>query len=668
MDHRLRRMSHESRIESIRYQHRLRKITHKSKIESAAHLKRFCSAPCLVEAMHWPAPEMAAAAMTGVPLPLQARGMMEPWMVADDTINAWLSEMNLPTKQKLTSMTAEQRGRVVLGCYHKYLAGALQNPEAYLCGAINRELTGCFGPMKSAGTASTRSPYQGGAYAPPQTSACPAPTTCSRPPASPQQGAPPRPSWVVQAWELHARPKELFRFLGRFLPTGTLSLIADLPGNIQYNMLLMMILADRAHHEPVGFLQYLLKQYTSLPAPAASLYSSTASVSSAANRRKIIVLSFGLTAALEWPAIDIALNIAKDEMNESFQVVGKYSFVSQCVWKEVLDDFFASVSGPKVEPVLLEDAVSYINANGLAWKATGATIFALIHIPKPEPSNVPGLSAAPSYHGHTSASVWQTFAALRSLEKFTATICVAAFLPPSVSGPDASFFDVLFGPHATLPAVNTQVPQAPWPVRCVPRAAGARQIRRPIVQASLPVEDFNVALRGAFDGAAAVTKHLPPVSLLEALFDVDEPSRATPEMKEAGELVRRGPASGDQAGSLLLLSREHLCAVCGLDDWKLCGFWNARMPCSQHVNAVTGQPAAAGSRESVPCGAARWCPQCVYFYETLTDCVSPWLISNAVLAVLQALAVEDVDSRLMSVKAFPDHQCGQSCTGFSYSG
>lgn len=588
-------------------------------------------------------------------------------MVSDAVVNEWLSPMSLSTKEHLCKLPPDVRQKVAISVYMRQQSHGVQNPEAYLNGAIRKEREGNnFGPSAASSDKPQmpRGPY-GAAGSSQQPGQFSVGFVQARPPASPQQAPPPRPAWVLQAWELHVRQKEFFRFLSRHLPAEAFTILGELPGAIQYNMLITLLLSDRAHHEPLVFLKWMVCQYKSLPMHVSSPGSIASAESDPMSKRKIIVLSFGLSAALEWPAIDLGVQFANEGLTDTFEIVRKYSFVSQCVWKEVLDDFFSSVNGVKVEPVCLEESVSFINSNALAWKASGATILALIHVPKPEASDVPALSAAPSFHGRNSGAVWHTFAALRSLEKFVHSICVAAFLPPSVGVADASFFDVLFGSFNLVPAVSFQLPQQPWQARCVPRHLSARQMKRPIVQPTMPLEDFNVSLRGAFQETATTPSYLPPLSLLEELFDADDPAAARAEAKAAGELVRLG-AAPDASAPLMLLPRGHLAAVCGLADWKVCQFWGARMPCSKYVNSITGQAAAAGGRESVPCGMARWCPPCTYFYEALNDCPSPYLISNTVMAILQALVADSVPP--MSVRRFPEHRCSESCAGFSFTG
>jgi len=83
------------------------------------------------------------------------------------------------------------------------------------------------------------------------------------------------------------------------------------------------------------------------------------------------------------------------------------------------------------------------------------------------------------------------------------------------------------------------------------------------------------------------------------------------------------------------------------------------------VNTVTGQPMAPGGAECVNCGQGRWCPNCSYFYEALTETVNPYQVSNGVLAVLQALCAAPGDVPLFTTSRLPEHVCGAQCNGFS---
>ena len=68
----------------------------------------------------------------------------------------------------------------------------------------------------------------------------------------------------------------------------------------------------------------------------------------------------------------------------------------------------------------------------------------------------------------------------------------------------------------------------------------------------------------------------------------------------------------------------------GVRDFKLLDHWAARMPCSKYINTITGQPTVQGRPESVICVHGRWCPNCGYFYEVLTECANPHLVTRGV--------------------------------------
>ena len=595
-------------------------------------------------------------------------GAPQPWMVADPAVNQWLNEVCCPgTKNNLAMLSVELRNKVCISVYMRASSNSPpHNIEAYLNGAINKEKNSFYGAAPQVDPSKGSGPYAG---VPQRTSAqSPVPVVQGRPPASPQHSAlPSRPLWVMQAWAQHQRQKEFFRFLSRHLPAGCLNIIQGLPGQMQHTVLVAMILADRAHTEPAGFLQWMVDQYRQLPPIVqGGVPSSSASDSDVSTRQRLIVLSFGLTSALEWPAVDYALTMAKEVLEQTFHVVHKYSFSSQCMWKEVLDDYFANVTGARVEPVLLEDAESFVTARACQWRASGCSILALLHLPVSEPSSVPAITAAPGYHGQRSAALWLTFNALRALQTFFPDIGVATFHPPPFAAKDVQFFDDLFGkPLDFSLGANLRVPLQPWAVRCMPVAREPRVIKRPMDGSSTKLGDYHSRLHGAFDEKHVLSAVLPSLATLEAFLDCDPPDAAGSELKAAGELVSRGPA-GD--ARVALLTREHLAAVCGVTEWKFCEFWEARLPCAKWVNSFTGQPATAGSAESVKCGEGRWCPPCSYFYEALTECPSPYLLASGVLALLEAIVSESSGKNLFSVNRLPAHACNGQCTGFSIAG
>ena len=65
------------------------------------------------------------------------------------------------------------------------------------------------------------------------------------------------------------------------------------------------------------------------------------------------------------------------------------------------------------------------------------------------------------------------------------------------------------------------------------------------------------------------------------------------------------------------------------------------------------------------CGHGRWCPNCCYFYEALTECANPHLVRNGVMVLLQQLAASTPDASLFDVNRLPEHLCTDNCTGFA---
>ena len=104
----------------------------------------------------------------------------------------------------------------------------------------------------------------------------------------------------------------------------------------------------------------------------------------------------------------------------------------------------------------------------------------------------------------------------------------------------------------------------------------------------------------------------------------------------------------------------------GMRDFKLLDHWAARMPCSKYINTITGQPTVQGRPESVICVHGRWCPNCGYFYEVLTECANPHLVTRGVLTLLQTLCAPRGETPLFATSRLPEHMCGGHCTGFPF--
>ena len=186
--------------------------------------------------------------------------------------------------------------------------------------------------------------------------------------------------------------------------------------------------------------------------------------------------------------------------------------------------------------------------------------------------------------------------------------------------------------------------------------------QRPFRVDGIQVEDIHPKLLGALQADQTLTGKLPSLPTLESWLDSDPGSAEHRDGKEAAAFVIMRQASGDCPK---FLSREHLAALCGVTDFRWVELWHSRMPCSKFVNTVTGQPMAPGGPECVNCGQGRWCPNCSYFYEALTETVNPYQVSNGVLGVLQALCAAPGDVPLFTTSRLPEHVCGAQCNGFS---
>jgi hypothetical protein len=135
--------------------------------------------------------------------------------------------------------------------------------------------------------------------------------------------------------------------------------------------------------------------------------------------------------------------------------------------------------------------------------------------------------------------------------------------------------------------------------------------------------------------------------------------------QEAAALMMRQPTNAQGSQPSMLLSREHLASLFGVREFKWMEHWAARMPCSKYINTITGQPTLPGRPECVACGQGRWCPNCGYYYEALTECVNPHLVTKGVLTLLQVLCAPRTETPLFPTSRLPDHACGGHCTGFA---
>ena len=587
----------------------------------------------------------------------------QPWMVQDPTVNQWLDVIcSVGTKRKLENLEADLRAKVCASVYTRCLNNPPMNPEAYLNGAINQELRNNFGPAHHAVDPSKA---HLGPYAPQQ----------GRPPASPQQAPshvqsrpsapgqavsrPPRPGWVEEAFALRGNTREFMRFLSRHLPAGALEKISTLPGQLQHQVLVAMILLDAGSTAPVQFLENCVEQFRSFPQRLSHTPSLSTSDFDAIGRRKLLILGFGNSTGLEWPAVDVAIQIAKEQFKETFQIVQRCSFVSQNEWKEVFEEICVNMNGSAIEFCPLEDALTFVQQRVSMWKAAGCTLLALIHIPKPEHSTVPPISAAPGYHSRASGSLWSSINVVKSMNTFFPEICVVAFQPASCSRPDTEFFDNIFGKSFELQ--DLRLPTDSWVLRCQPVCPNPVFCQRPFRGDGIKMEDIHQKLLGALDPSQTCPAKLPSLPALESWLDSDPGSAEHRDGKESADLAMR-----QQGGAFsMFLSREQLAAICGVQDFRWIELWQSRMPCSKFVNTVTGQPSAPGCAECVSCGQGRWCPNCSYYYEALTETVNPYQVSNGVVAVLQALSAPPGDVPLFATSRLPEHLCGGQCPGFT---
>jgi hypothetical protein len=277
-------------------------------------------------------------------------------------------------------------------------------------------------------------------------------------------------------------------------------------------------------------------------------------------------------------------------------------------------------------------------------------------------SAVPGFSAAPGYHGSASNIVWLSFNALSKVQTFMPELCVALFQPQCSSKADTDYFDTIFG--KAMEVDSLRLPTEPWSLRCQPLGTNAKVYTRPFNadMGNIKVEDFHPTLQGAFSCDGAAPTKLPSLAAVEIFLDADPNTAEARDGKEAAALIMRQPCSGAHP---VLLSREHLAALFGVREFKWIDHWTGRMPCSKYINTITGQPTLPGRPECVVCGHGRWCPNCGYFYEALTECVNPHLVTKGVLTLLQVLCGPRADTALFSTRRLPDHICSGQCTGFA---
>ena len=569
--------------------------------------------------------------------------------------------MSESTKANLERCPADLRAKVTASVYTRSLAGSLLNPEAYLNGAIIREMREGQSKMVVAPSHGHQaSPYSGGPpRSQPTCGYVPAPAL-GRPVASPQQQVArvPRPPWVEEAWALRSSERSFFRFLARVLPHGTLEKIAELPGQLQQQVLVAMILFD-ATANPGPFLDQCVERFKTFPAPRVPLpMSSGSSEASEESRRKLLILSFGVSTGLEWAAVDVAIQLAKENFAQQFEVIQRCAFVAQNFAKEVFEEICVQMVGPSIELVPLEEAIPYVQSNVAQWKARGCTLLALVHVPKAETSAVPVCSAAPGYHGFASSNIWMSFNALSKVKTFMPELCVALFQPPCSAKADVDYFDTIFGHSKEVDSLR--LPMEPWTLRCQPLGTNTKVITRPFNAdtGKIKAEEFHPDLQGAFSCDGASPAKLPSLPALESFLD-DVEARVG---QEAAVLLMRQPTN---AQSFVLLSREHLASLFGVREFKWMEHWAARMPCSKYINTITGQPTLPGRPECVACGQGRWCPNCGYYYEALTECVNPHLVTKGVLILLQVLCGPRTETPLFQTSRLPDHACGGHCTGFA---
>ena len=591
--------------------------------------------------------------------------MVHGWMVPDPAINNWLDSMSDSTKTNLERCPAELRAKVTASVYtrtHSTLAP--QNPEAYLNGAIHREMREGAGKIVGAPNhGNLASPYSGGPpRSQPSCGYVPAPAL-GRPPASPQQQAArvPRPSWVEEAWALRTSERLFFRFLARNLPQGTLEKVAELPGQLQQQVLVAMILLD-ATANPGPFLDQCVERFKTFPAHRLPLsMSSCSSEASEESRRKLLILSFGISTGLEFAAVDVAIQLAKENFAQQFEVIQRCAFVAQHFAKEVFEEICVQMVGPPIELLPLEEAIPYVLSNVASWKARGLTLLALVHVPRAEMSAVPLCSAAPGYHGSASSNIWMSFNALSKVKTFMPEMCVALFQPPCSSKADMDYFDTIFG--KAMEVDSLRLPTEPWSLRCQPLGTNTKVITRQFIAdtGKIKAEEFHPKLQGAFSCDGASPARLPSLAALEILLD-DVEAR---DGQEAAALVMRQPLNAQGSQPSMLLSREHLASLFGVREFKWMEHWAARMPCSKYINTITGQPTQPGRPECVACGQGRWCPNCGYYYEALTECVNPHLVTKGVLTLLQVLCAPRTETPLFPTSRLPDHTCGGHCTGFA---
>lgn len=588
-------------------------------------------------------------------------------MTDDPTINNWLDSFaSYGTKNNLASTPPDVRNKVCVSVYSRSQTTALQNVEAYLNGALNKEKNQLYGPAggRAGEPPKQFSPY--GGRPPPDPITGMAGTGMSRPIATPQQVPQlcPRPLWVLEAWQLHNKPREFMRMVSRYLPGSALAIVAPLPGQLQHMVLVAMLLFDAAHGDPTGFLNKCVEQVRSLPAVISSTPSSQASSEcDGDSRRKLVILSFGLTQALEWPAVEVAFQLAKDNLQANFEITARCSFHAQCAWKEVIEEMIVNLAGVPVEFACLEEAVTFVQGRALQWKASGSMVLALLHVPVAQASSTPPTTAAPGYHGSQSGGLWHALAAMRSIQNIFPEICVATFVPPRCSKADLDFFDSCFGKTLDLTeTLNWRLPLQPWEVRVLPCPTPIKFASRPLYPEKVSLSDFNPLLHGAFVSEKQLSVELPLLDAVELFCDSDPTSFEAQKLQNSVTLVMRHPRSG---GDVVMLPRSHLAAVCGLTEFKVLEFWEKRRPCCKYINSYTGTASQQGFPESAPCGHGRWCPDCSYFYESITSCVHPYVVSSGVFAVLHALSKRGSEAQLFQTRLAPEHTCSAFCAGFA---
>lgn len=615
-------------------------------------LLRPCPAPAMMRSATLPLVVMGASDAAG--------GIANAkWSTNCQDTNQWLAtDVAEEALDALSELDKAGRTRIAACIYHKHMKGLVRNSTTYLLAAVRSELQ--KGPYAGAPQQAPGGPnsYKG-----------PAPMGArqQQAPASPQQAPPPAPEWVLAAWQVHNKQAAFFRTLAQRLPPATMEKMRVMPGTMQYCCAIALLVSPANYQNPETFVDWFVSSYQGLPAVHNFAGSSASSSASDTGAKRLVVLSFGLSSATEW----IGLFLAKEFLQASgVELVECISFASSCPWEPVLDECLAGIAGPTPVTVVKgsEQGPAMLIEKAAGWKQQQASVLVLLHIPQPVQSFASTTWKAPGYHAPRASEIWSTFHTIRGLGNFYPKVAVVSYQKPPQNPLDSSYWDGLFGVAVKGDVNQLRVPQAPWLLRCSPALQPAAESLT--VRATGPAEHVQglpKEFRLMFDPQTSFSTILPDIETLEDIFDQEAQQGLPPLSDKRLSVVLQTQSEGEAAGQRRLLSREQLGLVYGMSGWKYCDYWSRCLPCSGHINKVTGQPSLPFFPESVPCGATRWCPPCSHLYEALSSTISPFAIHQALTSTIGSMCRTPATAAdgLFCISCLPAHACTQPCTGLA---